>query len=447
MNPAAAMPQPLAEAAQPLADRLREIEQPVRIIGHYDCDGLTSSAILVQTLLRLGKRFHLSNVLSLAPGVIERLNREAPALVLFTDLGSGYMDLLAQLEAPALVVDHHLPQGEVPGNVLELNAHKAGVDGNREASAASVAFALALTLDEANRDLAPIALAGACGDRQMTGGWKGWNLEIANMATKDNYLKEKQQLPLHGASLAEALAGSLEPYLVGVSGQPTAAEEALREIGLDPTAASDGLVGEEAARLADWLALKLLEQGAGSEQCEQLFAPSYQLPGWGCTVSELASLVDASGRQDDTSTGIALLLGSTAARSRAGAHELAQRKQLLALLSAAKFERRNAIQHFSTSEPALKGTICGLALGYFLDRSLPAIGLSPRDGELIVSSRATPELIERGLNLAEVMSQSAGKCGGIGGGHAIAAGATVPLDAEEQFLAAADEQVAAQLGL
>ena len=447
MNPAAAMPQPLAEAAQPLADRLREIEQPVRIIGHYDCDGLTSSAILVQTLLRLGKRFHLSNVLSLAPGVIERLNREAPALVLFTDLGSGYMDLLAQLEAPALVVDHHLPQGEVPGNVLELNAHKAGVDGNREASAASVAFALALTLDEANRDLAPIALTGACGDRQMTGGWKGWNLEIANMATEDNYLKEKQQLPFHGASLAEALAGSLEPYLVGVSGQPTAAEEALREIGLDPTVALDGLAGEEVVRLADWLALKLLEQGAGSEQCEQLFAPSYQLPGWGCTVSELASLVDASGRQDDTSTGIALLLGSTAARGRAGVHELAQRKQLLALLSAAKFKRRNAIQHFSTSEPALKGTICGLALGYFLDRSLPAIGLSPRDGELIVSSRATPKLIERGLNLAEVMSQSAGKCGGIGGGHAIAAGATVPLDAEEQFLAAADEQVAAQLGL
>ncbi len=45
------------------------------------------------------------------------------------------------------------------------------------------------------------------------------------------------------------------------------------------------------------------------------------------------------------------------------------------------------------------------------------------------------------------MSQSAGKCGGIGGGHAIAAGATVPLDAEEQFLAVADEQVAVQLGL
>ena len=441
------MPQPLVEAAQPLAERLRETGQPVRIIGHYDCDGLTSSAILVQTLLRLGKRFHLSNVLSLAPGVIERLNREAPALVFFTDLGSGYMDLLAGLEAPALVVAHPLPQGEVPDNVIELNAHKVGIDGNREASAASVAFALALTLDRENCDLAPIALAGACGDRQMTGGWQGWNLAIANMATEDNYLKEKQQLPLHGATLAEALAGSLEPYLVGVSGQPAAAENALRKIGLDPTAAPDSLAGEQAARLVDWLTLKLLEQGAGSQQREQLFAPSYQLPGWGCSVSELASLVDACGRQGDTSTGIALLLGSTAARGRAGVHELAQRGQLLELLAAAKFERRNTIQHFSTSEPALKGVICGLALGYFLDRSLPAIGLSPRDGELVVSSRATPELIERGLNLAEVMSHAAGKCGGIGGGHAVAAGASVPLDAEAQFLAAADEQVAAQLGL
>ncbi|MCH2447798.1 MAG: hypothetical protein MK219_01970, partial [Candidatus Poseidoniia archaeon] len=98
------MPQPLAQAAQKLADRLQRAEQPVRIIGHYDCDGLTSSAILVQALLRLGKRFHLSNVLSLSPELIEQLNSEAPTLVLFTDLGSGYMDLLAGLEAPGLVV-------------------------------------------------------------------------------------------------------------------------------------------------------------------------------------------------------------------------------------------------------------------------------------------------------------------------------------------------------
>ena len=73
-------------------------------------------------------------------------------------------------------------------------------------------------------------------------------------------------------------------------------------------------------------------------------------------------------------------------------------------------------------------------LSYFLDRSLPAIGLAPRDGELIVSSRATPELIERGLNLAEVMSHAAGKCGGMGGGHAIAAGASVMPARATQFV-------------
>ena len=135
-----AMPRLLSTAAQPLADRLRQAEQPVRLIGHYDCDGLTSSAILARALQRCGLRFHLTNVVALTPDVIDQLNSEVPALVLFSDLGSGYPDLLAQLKTSALVVDHHLPQGETPPNVLELNAHKAGIDGNREASAASLAW-------------------------------------------------------------------------------------------------------------------------------------------------------------------------------------------------------------------------------------------------------------------------------------------------------------------
>ena len=197
-----AMPRLLSTAAQPLADRLRQAEQPVRLIGHYDCDGLTSSAILARALQRCGLRFHLTNVVALTPDVIEQLNSEVPALVLFSDLGSGYPDLLAQLKTSALVVDHHLPQGETPPNVLELNAHKAGIDGNREASAASLAFALALILDEANRDLAPVALAGAWGDRMYLDGLVGWNRMIADMAVEDKYLNRINRLPLTGETLA-----------------------------------------------------------------------------------------------------------------------------------------------------------------------------------------------------------------------------------------------------
>ena len=415
-----AMPRLLSTAAQPLADRLRQAEQPVRLIGHYDCDGLTSSAILARALQRCGLRFHLTNVVALTPDVIEQLNSEVPALVLFSDLGSGYPDLLAQLKTSELVVDHHLQQGAPPPTVLELNDHKAGIDGNREASAASLAFALALILDEANRDLAPVALAGAWGDRMYLDGLVGWNRMIADMAVEDKYLNSINRLPLTGETLADALANSLEPYLLGVSGNPAATAEVLQDLGFDPAIALGELDVEGTALLADWLALKLLE---------------------------LAAMTDACGRLDDTSTGIAMLLGSPSGRERAEAYVREHREQLLEQLACVEFERGRAIQHFRGDNAALKGTICTLALGYFLDRSLPAIGLAPRDGKLIASSRAAPQLVVQGLSLAEVMAQAASACGGQGGGHAQAAGASLPLEKGNEFIDEVDQLVAERLGL
>mgnify|MGYP006234222645 FL=1 len=56
------------------------------------------------------------------------------------------------------------------------------------------------------------------------------------------------------------------------------------------------------------------------------------------------------------------------------------------------------------------------------------------DGDLKVSGRGTTALVENGLNLAEIMSLSAQHVGGEGGGHNIAAGATIPLNTEKMFL-------------
>jgi RecJ-like exonuclease len=53
--------------------------------------------------------------------------------------------------------------------------------------------------------------------------------------------------------------------------------------------------------------------------------------------------------------------------------------------------------------------------------------------------------VKSGLDLAEALSGSAKKVGGIGGGHNIAAGATVPLIAREEFLELVDTAVGLQL--
>ncbi|MCD6299522.1 MAG: DHH family phosphoesterase, partial [Thermoplasmata archaeon] len=51
-----------------------------------------------------------------------------------------------------------------------------------------------------------------------------------------------------------------------------------------------------------------------------------------------------------------------------------------------------------------------------------------------ISGRATEKLVGKGLNLAEGMYATSLAVGGSGGGHPIAAGATIPTGKEDEFL-------------
>ena len=67
------------------------------------------------------------------------------------------------------------------------------------------------------------------------------------------------------------------------------------------------------------------------------------------------------------------------------------------------------------------------------------------DGEIKVSARATQELVERGLNLSLAMKKAAIAFDGMGGGHNIAAGATIPKGKEEEFLNLLEQEIKTQL--
>jgi single-stranded-DNA-specific exonuclease len=62
-----------------------------------------------------------------------------------------------------------------------------------------------------------------------------------------------------------------------------------------------------------------------------------------------------------------------------------------------------------------------------------------------ISSRATKQLVEKGLNLGALLSRLSAEYGGKGGGHNIAAGAEIPSDRIIRFLADLDRAVGEQL--
>jgi RecJ-like exonuclease len=106
----------------------------------------------------------------------------------------------------------------------------------------------------------------------------------------------------------------------------------------------------------------------------------------------------------------------------------------------------SGIQYFENDQPNLGGTVGGIALNYLLDDSRPIVALTP-DGDLLrVSTRGTWDLVSCGLDLARALHECAAEVGGSGGGHPIAAGATIPAEKRVRFIELLDAAVARQIG-
>ena len=77
--------------------------------------------------------------------------------------------------------------------------------------------------------------------------------------------------------------------------------------------------------------------------------------------------------------------------------------------------------------------------------NLPIIAFVDAEDGIKVSARANRHLVDNGLNLAEVMKTAASIVGGLGGGHSVAAGATIPPESKEQFLEIVEDLVSSQV--
>ena len=107
-----------------------------------------------------------------------------------------------------------------------------------------------------------------------------------------------------------------------------------------------------------------------------------------------------------------------------------------------------SIQYFDAGD-AILDTIVGIVAGMsfqMADRSRPILAFArTADGGLKVSARGTQDLVRSGLDLADALSRCARAVGGVGGGHNVAAGATIPPEAKQEFLELVDSTVGRQI--
>jgi single-stranded-DNA-specific exonuclease len=419
----------------------------LRVISHYDADGIAAGAVMAGALARENRQFHLTMAKGFDDSLISGLKKEGNDAVLFLDMGSGQVESLEKLSGTVIALDHHKPIRKSK-KVLQVNPHFHGMDGMTEVCASTLSLLLAVTLDPVNWSLAPIALAGAVGDRQHMGGMRGLNRQILDEATEKKLVETQKSLNLKGSTVLTAIAESVDPYFVGLSGRPDNVSAFLESMKVNSDTPLGSLDEFFRRKLTSMLSLRLMGQGCRPETVEELVTEVRWIPSMGLSAADLADLLNACGRQDHESLGVAVSLGDREALEEARALRGEYNRKLMEKLMSIESdgaEQGEHIQYFDAEDASLAGAECGLAMQYILDQSRPTLALSTAGKKVKVSARGTKYLVSKGLDLAAAMKRAAEGVDGTGGGHAVASGATIPADKRQVFIAAIDQLVGKQL--
>ncbi|MCL5988183.1 MAG: DHH family phosphoesterase [Candidatus Thermoplasmatota archaeon] len=415
-----------------------------RILAHYDGDGTSSAIILTNTCLRAGKKFHLGFVKDLSnEGMAKRFDEESAIPTIFVDCGSGQVKSLTAGEKNVLILDHHF-YSDIPDGILNVNARDYGIDGTRDACGATMAFIFSVFLDSKNSDLIPFMITGAIADKQDMGGFTGINRQLIEAYGKD--IDSKHILNISGENLVDAIVYSIDPFIDGLTGSREGVEKLLKEMNLDGGRKPESLTDLEKMALGKFLSYKLMLQGCQSEamsylEREELFFKN------GFTASDLSKIIDANAKNGDNSIPVEYFMGNDSLRETMIQNKRIYETKLIDYITRSfkSLERGKNIQYFYAPGSEMAGAISGALMLYLADQSKPLIGFNAGDKSTLVSGRGTRKMVESGLNLSNVMKDCSAKVEGSGGGHDIAAGASIPRGREKQFVELVDEMVGLQL--
>ena len=513
----------LEERAEGCAERLLAAKR-VLLASHIDADGLTSGAIAATALRRAGIEFETVFKKQLDETELASIAAREYDTVLFTDFGSGQLDVIAAHERAGdftpVIADHHQPADA--DTEYHLNPLLEGIDGAAELSGSGASYVLARALGGAtagsvtgkraesepnreqeevtggspggrrpesdppatdggavaagtdaaasdNRDLAGLAVVGAVGDMQAVGGeLVGANRGVVEEGVEAGVLAEATDLAFYGRQtrpLPKLLEYASEVRIPGVSNDQRGAVSFLQGLDLDLKESGEwrrwvDLSDDERQQVASALVQHALSRGVPSDRVEDLVATTYTLtaedPGTELRdASEFSTLLNATARYERADVGLAVCLGD-----REGALERARnllrthRRNLsegISLIEERGVERADHLQYFDAGaeiRETIVGIVAGMALGVDgVDGDRPIVAFARKSAdETKVSGRGTSRLVGQGLDLSVVMREAARSVGGDGGGHDVAAGATIPAGREEEFVAAADDLVAEQTG-
>lgn len=149
---------------------------PIAIVGDYDADGVTATALLVAVLRKTGVEVlpilpdRLREGYGFLPVHVRRAHQAGCRLILTADCGTNSVaaaEVALELGVAVAVSDHHLPTATLPDPVLLINPHQPGCSYPfRHLSGAGLAFKICqglITRLKLNLELEPLLRIASLG--------------------------------------------------------------------------------------------------------------------------------------------------------------------------------------------------------------------------------------------------------------------------------------------
>jgi RecJ-like exonuclease len=404
----------------------------LRVISHFDTDGITSAAIMARALQRAGIPYTLDIVKGLEESFIQKLPEHE--ILFFLDLASGSLNYLANKPNKVFILDHHEIAQAIPSNVTMVNPL---LFNHEQISGAGLCYLFAKELAPQNTDLAQLAVIGMVGDMMD----KEIN-KVFSEIIQDSQVDVRKGLLLYPSTrpLDRALEYSSSCYIPGVTGSYKGVLELLRDAGLDRKEgkfkALYELTDDEMSRLVTAIMLRTSDE----KSMEKLIGNLYILNFLNKKedAREISALINACSRVGKHEVALGFCLSNKQCREQAEKIYIEYKQHLVSALRYIEGIEKITGKDYAiiNAKDNVKDTIIGTVTSMISHSSTYTegtmlIGLAYNQEKIKVSARIVGR---EGRNVREVLSQVVVPMGGEVGGHPNAAGCLIQKSQEEQFI-------------
>ena len=419
---------------------LNETEnKKILVIGHFDTDGITSTAIFSKTLKRLERQFTTKILKQLTDKEIDSISKDE--IVVFIDLGSGSIEKLSKLKNTIFIIDHH----EISINNLNKNnihiLNPQLLKEKFELCSAELSYLISKEISEDNKDLAYLSILGMVGDTME----KDIN-KIRNQIIKDAEVKVKKGILIYPSTrpLDKALEFSSRPFIPSITGNRENILELLKEASIGKSGKSyKALIDLTDYEMKNFVTALMLRMS--SEEVSEYIGNLFLVKFFNKIedARELSAIINACGRMDYPSTALLLCLGNTKARKKAERIYVQYRQNIISGLKYIENNRNIEGSGYViiNAKNNVKDTIIGtlasiLSFSSVYKKGKIIIAMAYNEDKIKVSARMVGRNKNSSRNLRNFLESIINTLGSRGefGGHKHAAGCTINIGDEERFI-------------